>query len=863
MKGVSAIIVAILLLMISVSMVSLGYVFLTGTLSDTTQTVEDLSDQSSVALLSKMKIDSVSNRQVYLRNNGKVDVSQFSVYINDVLDAGAVPDKDKLSPGDISNITLSSAPNVGDIIKVTSAEGSFAIASVKAPPGVTCPDGICDDSINENCPADASWCPDGLCREPTCLSGCGWVFVLNGENDESCNDDSDCVGGDCACDGAGYCVSFSCGNGACDVLGGECSSCPGDCTFGECCGNSICDSAFEDYISCPGDCITGCGDSFCDFPIGECDSCPGDCSVGECCGTDTACNAAVGETAGNCPSDCSGCGDSFCDFPTGECDSCPSDCSVGECCGTDTACNNAVGETAGNCPSDCSAGGVVGFWNFDGNTLDSSSFGNDGTRRPSCPDCPQFVSGISNNGLDFDGSNDFVSVSDDSSLDITDEMSVLAWLKVDGYSSTGYLISKNYDYGVEMSYAIYIYNDGHVIVYLDHTSWDTGYVMPIGGWVHLGVVWDGINAYLYVNGSYVNSASRNFALTPNDYRLCIGCRNAGGSSTSFFIDGIIDELKIYDIALDAAEVNQDYLDGIPSATDCGMCEVNMCQAACGGPCSFGEGDCEAGVGECQSGLICGQNIGNDFGCSDSSIDVCVECTSDTDCGSDVCCLDTEIAATQCLSADKYKCFTPSSAIFSDGFESGDFSAWTGRSQNGASISVVTSPVHSGTYSAKTSGLNTNGEYAFSYKGIADQSTVFARTYFQISALPPAHGNSAIILRLRGSGQLIFDGRIYNSGGLMYIQGGKWLSGAWTGYVSSSSISITPNTWHSLELKAVIGTSGQYVVYYDGTQVATITGDNTGRGNVNMVDAGVSWLIDSWSTSVTVDDIVVSNTYIGT
>ncbi|MFN3329236.1 MAG: hypothetical protein ACK40U_10400, partial [Fervidobacterium pennivorans] len=39
-------------------------------------------------------------------------------------------------------------------------------------------------------------------------------------------------------------------------------------------------------------------------------------------------------------------------------------------------------------------------------------------------------------------------------------------------------------------------------------------------------------------------------------------------------------------------------------------------------------------------------------------------------------------------------------IFSDGFESGDFSAWTGTAQSSGTVTVVTENPHHGTYSAK-------------------------------------------------------------------------------------------------------------------------------------------------------------------
>lgn len=79
-----------------------------------------------------------------------------------------------------------------------------------------------------------------------------------------------------------------------------------------------------------------------------------------------------------------------------------------------------------------------------------------------------------------------------------------------------------------------------------------------------------------------------------------------------------------------------------------------------------------------------------------------------------------------LSLPRYFSFDPT--IFSDGFESGDFSVWT--TANG-SPAVVESPVHHGSYSAKVTGFYGNTII----KELTPASTGYARTYFYITTLP--------------------------------------------------------------------------------------------------------------------------------
>jgi hypothetical protein len=590
MRGVSAIIVTILLLMISVSLASFGYIFFTRTFSSVADTGSETVEQMTTSMLANMKIDSVTpdDHYVYVRNTGSIDLGQFAVYVNDVVDSGASANPATISPGKIATITLSQDLNDGDVVKVSSDHGAIAILSVPGgSSGTTCSPNGC----NGNCP-----------------SGC------------SVSQDPDC----------------GCSNGD------------------------------------------------------------------GCCG--------LGCTSSN-----------------------DNDCASG--------------------------GGLVGFWKFDGNALDSSGNGNDGTNVGGT-----YVAGHSGQAIDFDGATDYVAVNDDNSLDLTNEMTIAAWIRPRTYGAGGFgrIVDKNYMFYV----ANYSSLLNALSLYITSTVSSSQNIITLNTWQHVAVTFNvslsSNQVKFYVNSNPSGSATWTTSIPVSTSSLYIG----NSQALNRYFDGSIDEVKVWNRALTAAEIDQEY----------------------------------------QSGL-------------------------------------------------------PSSLLFSDGFESGDFSAWTAKSENGASISVGTSPVHSGTYSAKTSGLNTNGEYAYSYKSIAGQSTIFARTYFQVSALPAAT-NSIMLLRFRGTGGvLIFDGRVYNDGGSMKIQGGRWLNGVWAGY-TGSPITISVNTWHSLELKAVIGTSGEYVAYYDGVPVATLTGDTTGRGNVNLVDAGGPYLTNSWSVSATVDDIAVSNTYIG-
>ena len=185
---------------------------------------------------------------------------------------------------------------------------------------------------------------------------------------------------------------------------------------------------------------------------------------------------------------------------------------------------------------------------------------------------------------------------------------------------------------------------------------------------------------------------------------------------------------------------------VPAASGCGLCEANRCQPACGGPCPFGEGDCDPGLGECQGSLTCGQDIGADFGCA-SNIDVCVECTSDSDCSGDTCCLDPEIGAGQCLSTEKYTCFTPSGSPSIGWGQTVSFSSRTAFTPTAVRCMAGMSPSLSGMYiTAINANLSGSGTTAMAvYTGGSEWSTSGATRLAQVYGMPSVSGANSFAL----------------------------------------------------------------------------------------------------------------------
>ncbi|MBD3312562.1 hypothetical protein GF352_03875, partial [archaeon] len=153
-------------------------------------------------------------------------------------------------------------------------------------------------------------------------------------------------------------------------------------------------------------------------------------------------------------------------------------------------------------------GSTVGLWHFneniDSSIYDASSYDNHG----SITGATWVSDAISNYGLDFDG-NDYLTVSDHNSLDITDEITLSAWINPDAYIDGGtgggaFIIAKPSAYYLELTETSgvlrsYFYGISSP-VYHSGTN-----AVPLNAWSHVAVTYDGSEIVMYINGEVDNT----------------------------------------------------------------------------------------------------------------------------------------------------------------------------------------------------------------------------------------------------------------------------------------------------------------------------------------------------------------------
>lgn len=201
--------------------------------------------------------------------------------------------------------------------------------------------------------------------------------------------------------------------------------------------------------------------------------------------------------------------------------------------------------------------GPVAVYSFEENAgtlvADASGQGNHGVLR----EAVRIQSGHTGKGLSFDGVNDWITISDSASLDLSGGYTLEAWVKplTHGF---GNILTKEQAGG--SVYGLYssedadlpagVVNNGTVYGSLSGKA-----ILPLNQWTHLIATYNGVYQRLYVNGVQVAVRAQTGAIKKSNAALRIG----GNSIWGEFFHGHIDDIRIYNRALSATEIAKDFI----------------------------------------------------------------------------------------------------------------------------------------------------------------------------------------------------------------------------------------------------------------------------------------------------------------
>jgi hypothetical protein len=224
---------------------------------------------------------------------------------------------------------------------------------------------------------------------------------------------------------------------------------------------------------------------------------------------------------------------------------------------------------------DYNKGKPVGHWKFDecqGSLLNDSSgksnsatltIGASGTQTTvgTCSTSGAWANGAGgkfNYSMNFDGTDDYIVVNDNPSLDIGSQITLAGWFKVNDTTANRALISKQNEYLVRFNtddtFSFYLF-DG-----VDYEPRLTAPTNPSAGtWHHFAAVYDSTlgsnHQKIYINGVLVAQQDRSITTSGTSNALHIG-----RFGTDYF-DGQLDDMKVYNYALTKQQIktlmNQD------------------------------------------------------------------------------------------------------------------------------------------------------------------------------------------------------------------------------------------------------------------------------------------------------------------
>ena len=225
--------------------------------------------------------------------------------------------------------------------------------------------------------------------------------------------------------------------------------------------------------------------------------------------------------------------------------------------------------TMAQVPSYVPTNGLVGYWPFNGNANDVSGNGNNGIVIGAILSSNRF--GVINHAYSFDGNQDYVSVSNSSSIQITGPITLSIWAlpnviynqptttfggrlinKMDvGVSYPGYMM----DLGANVNSIPGGYENKARFIGANENVFTTPVFNNPNIWYHIVVVYDLSSLIFYVNGQINSIVALSGQLGSNNLPLLFGGHNQQNNS---WFNGKLDDIGIWNRALTQQEITNLY-----------------------------------------------------------------------------------------------------------------------------------------------------------------------------------------------------------------------------------------------------------------------------------------------------------------
>jgi concanavalin A-like lectin/glucanase superfamily protein len=187
---------------------------------------------------------------------------------------------------------------------------------------------------------------------------------------------------------------------------------------------------------------------------------------------------------------------------------------------------------------------------FDDNSNDASLFANHGT----AVGTPYYPRGVNGKAIDLNGLDQYVTINDASTLDITDSITLSAWIKRDTNNGYDMIVGKGRAY----IFAVNNNNNLYFNIY-NGSSWGgaaySNSTIQTGVWTHVAVTYSqsASEVNIYINGKLDKNTS---ITSPFSIAVNTNAVEIGRTWSSWLFDGCIDDVKIFDVVLNESQLDR-------------------------------------------------------------------------------------------------------------------------------------------------------------------------------------------------------------------------------------------------------------------------------------------------------------------
>lgn len=220
---------------------------------------------------------------------------------------------------------------------------------------------------------------------------------------------------------------------------------------------------------------------------------------------------------------------------------------------------NYVGNTGSTAAQQVWDVNYVGVWHLNetvggsGAIKDSTSNNNHGTDYGS----PTLgANGLAGNAIDFDGTDDYISIPNSASLQLVNNLTIEAWTRLDAFGSgsdVDIILRKGEANPNDYQLAVHNQMLSLMIEENDDQGLHSNSSLTANNWYGVTGTWNGATRKVYLNGSEQGSASKTGNIVPDTRAIYIGGRN-----TTDLSNGVIDEVRASNISRTASWTKASY-----------------------------------------------------------------------------------------------------------------------------------------------------------------------------------------------------------------------------------------------------------------------------------------------------------------